>query len=76
MLLPGLAEDGELYVPDWLFDLSAMTLRGYAPPMKMYCRRVIQSSGPCFSSFAFSSSSLGVVGITGGIGRLSEARWV
>ena len=29
-LLAGLAEDGGLYVPDWLLDLDTATLRSYA----------------------------------------------
>jgi hypothetical protein len=51
-----------------------MTLRGYAPSDE----DVLQVCNPIFGTPAFllSSSSLGVVGITGGIGRLSEARWV
>jgi hypothetical protein len=46
VLLPGLAEDGELYVPDWLFDLSAMTLRGYAPSDE----DVLQVCNPIFGT--------------------------
>jgi hypothetical protein len=49
VLLPGLAEDGELYVPDWLFDLSAMTLRGYAPSDE----DVLQVCNPIFGTLLF-----------------------